>query len=64
MCHRMLCRHCGKPTWAGCGAHVEQALAGVPKQARCRCREEAPKTGFRTQETSLKPKSRKVFGFF
>lgn len=37
MCHRVTCKRCGKPTWAGCGAHVEQALAGVPADARCQC---------------------------
>jgi fumarate hydratase subunit beta len=29
-------------TFAGCGAHVEQVLAGVPKEQRCRCREAPP----------------------
>lgn len=37
MCQRVTCPRCGKPTWAGCGAHVEQALAGVPKDQRCQC---------------------------
>jgi hypothetical protein len=37
MCNRVTCRKCGKPTWSGCGAHVEQALAGVPKEERCQC---------------------------
>ncbi len=37
MCHRVTCRRCGKPTWAGCGNHVEQALAGVPLAQRCAC---------------------------
>ena len=37
MCHRTTCRTCNKPTWAGCGNHVESALAGVPKSQRCRC---------------------------
>jgi hypothetical protein len=41
MCSRTTCRKCGKPTWSGCGNHVEQALAGVPKNQRCTCREEA-----------------------
>jgi hypothetical protein len=37
MCHRVTCRTCNKPSWAGCGNHVEQALAGVPKPQRCSC---------------------------
>lgn len=40
MCHRIACRTCGKPSFAGCGMHVEQVLAGVPRDRRCRCREE------------------------
>lgn len=35
MCRRVTCTTCGKPTWAGCGQHVEQALAGVPQAERC-----------------------------
>jgi hypothetical protein len=35
MCRRTTCRTCGQPTWAGCGQHVEQALAGVPRSERC-----------------------------
>lgn len=35
MCRRVTCKACGKPTWSGCGNHVEQALAGVPKADRC-----------------------------
>lgn len=38
MCSRVTCSKCGKPTWTGCGQHVEQALAGVPVEARCKCR--------------------------
>jgi hypothetical protein len=37
MCHRVQCSRCGKPTWAGCGQHIEEALAGVPKNQRCAC---------------------------
>lgn len=37
MCRRIQCRKCGKPTYAGCGQHVEQVLAGVPKSQRCDC---------------------------
>lgn len=35
MCHRVTCKTCGKATWAGCGRHVERALAGVPGRDRC-----------------------------
>ncbi|MDP2291993.1 MAG: hypothetical protein Q8M22_12450 [Actinomycetota bacterium] len=39
MCRRVSCKTCGKPGWAGCGAHVEMVLGDVPKADRCRCRE-------------------------
>src|SRR3990167_9740002 len=29
MCKRVACPKCQKPTWAGCGLHIDQALAGV-----------------------------------
>ena len=35
MCSKVTCRQCGKPTWSGCGEHIESALAGVPKNERC-----------------------------
>jgi hypothetical protein len=41
MCRRVTCRECGKPTFAGCGAHVEAVLADVPPKDRCRCAERA-----------------------
>ena len=37
MCHKATCKKCNKATWKGCGNHVEQALAGVPKAQRCTC---------------------------
>ena len=37
MCRRVSCADCGKATYAGCGAHVDQVLAGVPANERCRC---------------------------
>lgn len=37
MCYQTTCKSCGKPTWAGCGQHVEQALADVPRAERCAC---------------------------
>jgi hypothetical protein len=51
MCARTTCRSCGKPTWSGCGQHVEQALRGVPKADRCQghartaAQPDAPKSG-------------------
>jgi hypothetical protein len=44
MCRRVTCEKCGKPTYAGCGAHVEQVLAGVPHEDRCRCSAERTAT--------------------
>lgn len=40
MCRRVECSRCGRPTFAGCGAHVEQVLGGVPRSDRCQCREQ------------------------
>ncbi|MFO0760202.1 MAG: hypothetical protein U0359_27220 [Byssovorax sp.] len=37
----MTCSKCNKPTYAGCGAHIEQVLGDVPREQRCRCREES-----------------------
>lgn len=33
----VLCSSCGKVTWAGCGDHIEEALAGVPEDRLCTC---------------------------
>lgn len=35
MCRAVRCKQCGKTTWAGCGMHVDQVLAGVPQADRC-----------------------------
>ncbi|MBK9029841.1 MAG: hypothetical protein IPL61_00610 [Myxococcales bacterium] len=40
MCRRVNCSQCNKPTFAGCGMHVEQVLGDVPRAKRCRCGEE------------------------
>jgi len=37
MCQRVTCQRCGKPTWIGCGRHIEQALRGVAPEDRCVC---------------------------
>jgi hypothetical protein len=43
MCRRVNCRTCGKATYAGCGMHVEQVLAGLPQAQRCDCATRANK---------------------
>lgn len=37
MCYRVTCKKCSKPTYKGCGRHVEQVLSDVPVQDRCSC---------------------------
>ena len=37
MCKKVTCDTCHKPTWEGCGEHVEYALKGVPFNERCTC---------------------------
>jgi hypothetical protein len=39
MCQRVTCSTCGKPTFAGCGRHIEAVLGDVPPDGRCHCRE-------------------------
>lgn len=41
MCTRVRCNKCGRPTYSGCGAHIEQVLGDVPVAERCQCREKA-----------------------
>lgn len=38
MCHKVTCDVCGKPTWEGCGDHIEHALGDVPVSDRCHCK--------------------------
>lgn len=40
MCQRVVCNKCKKPSFVGCGRHVEQVLGDVKPEDRCRCREE------------------------
>jgi hypothetical protein len=37
VCQPAVCKQCGKATWRGCGMHVDQVMAGVPKAAQCTC---------------------------
>ena len=54
MCSEATCRKCGKATWSGCGNHIEQALAGVPKSQRCAGHQNDP----------VEPKGLPKSGFF
>ena len=45
MCRRITCSSCGKPSFAGCGRHVESVLGDVPAAERCRCEEGLPAAG-------------------
>jgi hypothetical protein len=51
MCRRVDCAKCGRPTFAGCGMHVEQVLGNVPPAERCRCREERAEERAKTAPT-------------
>ena len=35
MCRPVRCKQCKKTTWAGCGNHVQQVKATVPKGDWC-----------------------------
>ncbi|HET7430885.1 MAG TPA: hypothetical protein VFJ89_05210 [Nocardioides sp.] len=35
MCRPARCRVCGKTTWAGCGRHVADVKAAVPREQWC-----------------------------
>jgi protein involved in temperature-dependent protein secretion len=41
MCRRVQCEQCHKPTYAGCGRHVDQVLRGVLETDRCQCQRNA-----------------------
>jgi hypothetical protein len=63
MCRRVDCKKCGRPTFAGCGMHIEQVLGNVPPSQRCRCREErATKAQAEAGSTSLLSRLRDLIG--
>lgn len=49
MCQRVTCKSCGKPTYTGCGRHIESVLGDLPPTARCRCRERESKQAGRLE---------------
>jgi hypothetical protein len=56
MCVRVTCPKCQKPTWSGCGLHIEAALVGVPKDERCKCREAVSTGGAPAGDAPAGPK--------
>jgi len=58
MCQRIDCPKCRRPTYAGCGRHVEQVLGNVPPAERCKCREtdatQEPRTAATKERSWLK----------
>ena len=62
MCRRVECRKCGKPSWAGCGAHVEQVLGDVPPADRCRCHEKQTKARGPAAPPQRRPWLSRLFG--
>ncbi|HMI89272.1 MAG TPA: hypothetical protein VK550_34580 [Polyangiaceae bacterium] len=60
MCRRVQCESCGKPTYAGCGMHIEQVLAGVPVEERCHCRD--AKDDPKSEEKAAPSVMRRIFG--
>ena len=45
MCYPVECPKCHKTTWGGCGMHVDQVLAGVPRNQRCQGHEQEARSG-------------------
>ena len=43
MCQPATCPTCSRPTWRGCGAHVEQVLGHVAPADRCACQTAQPR---------------------
>jgi hypothetical protein len=63
MCRRVTCKTCGKPSWAGCGAHVEQVLGDVPKTMRCQGHSKAELASARSgskRATTAEPEGRRA----
>jgi hypothetical protein len=57
MCQRITCPDCNKPSFTGCGRHVEQVLGDVRPEDRCTCRE----TGAGADKAGSKGLGRSLF---
>jgi hypothetical protein len=60
MCKKTECVKCSKPTWMGCGKHIEEALKDVPEDERCKCPrdscESKAATSKQTEEVKIETK--------
>ncbi len=54
MCTRVTCPRCQKPSFVGCGRHVEQVLGDVPREERCRCHEQSTDAGSSDERSFLR----------
>ena len=50
MCMKIYCSKCKKPTFNGCGLHIEKVLSGIKVEDRCQCK---VKTSINTNEIKL-----------
>ena len=55
MCRRVDCPRCGRPTYAGCGLHIEQVLGDVPPTDRCPGHQQEAKGGNASSSGNDKP---------
>lgn len=62
MCRRIECEKCGRPSFTGCGAHVEQVLRDVPADERCKCREDKAREQAAAEPGGKRPWIRALFG--
>ena len=51
MCRAVRCKTCGKTTWSGCGYHVDNVMAGIPKADRCPGHPKSEKAGKKSLRT-------------
>lgn len=63
MCRRVDCSKCGRPSFVGCGAHIEQVLGDVPPSDRCQCHaERQPTDGDPAVATGRRTRTRDTSG--
>jgi hypothetical protein len=62
MCRQVTCKKCGGTTWAGCGQHVKQVMAGVPASKQCTCSTATGKTEEKFTKSLTSGWLSKIFG--